>query len=798
MALGVGSVVLALLGAWWLARPLARGGAPEQVAAPRARALDDSAETPQAPRGEAPAPAPDSVPEAEGGVDVELLAAGRGVPGAEVRLYRRGARDFNLGTLTWSEPVTGVTDARGGARLAAGPGHYVVAVRVAGQAPRVREVERPRGQPWTRVRLTLEPGQTLVGRTVVRATGEPLPLVQLSLLPRAEPGEFGRVIEVPEAERPQATSDPRGGFRLDGLAPGDYRLEAEATGYARTELEHVRVPTREPLEVALRPAGVLEGFVVDARGQPAAQAEVLVSGLKAQQLTTGEGGGFSVELEPGTYGVSARRGEEAAALEDPLVLSAGRTVRGVRLVLGPGATLEGHVGARGSGAPVAGARVDVSPLGRNGDLGRVTTDAEGRFLLGGLPPGGYDVVARAPGFTPLLRRGVMVGARERFTLELRLEATGTVEGRVLDTQGQPVMGIRVLAQPRQDALEEQAVEARTDAEGHYQLEGLRSGPNLISARRDGAQRGESVWVEVSERETPPQDFTLRDTGTVLGVVRGARPGPGKEPLQVIALASSPSAAGIRDSAQAPVEPDGDFQLVLPAGDYTLVMRPFSSLPGVPVHVEPGATARVELRWEERDPGAVRLRGTVVEPDGTPSPRATVLVSEEGTEGSGAGAGSGSGSDEALRGGGFADEDGAFDIELFGLEADTPRLRVRALSGGRQGRVAGVRPGEGSVRIRLEPGASLRGRVVGTGGPVHGFTLALEGEGLRWRGEDRGPWQFSGERFELRDLPAGPVKVRVRTEQGTRAETEATLRAGVTADLELTLTPAEENEARPQR
>ncbi|HEX8698395.1 MAG TPA: carboxypeptidase regulatory-like domain-containing protein, partial [Myxococcaceae bacterium] len=294
--------------------------------------------------------------EADGVLEVEVLAGGRPWPGASVRLYWHGEREPSSGQIAWRLAGSGVTDARGGLRLASRPGIYLVAVRAPGYAPRVREVIRPSGEPRTSLRLALEPGQVLTGRTVVHGTNELLPLVELVLTAHGRDLEPWQRAEAPDEERVYATSDGRGNFRIEGLAPGRYLLEARAPGHTRAVLSQVELPMERPLTVALRAAGVIEGFVVDAQGRPAADAEVHVSGKPAQRVTTGAGGGFSVEVEPGVHTVSARRGEEAGTLDKPVVSTAGSTVREVRIRLGQGSVLQGRVVARTSGGPVVGAR----------------------------------------------------------------------------------------------------------------------------------------------------------------------------------------------------------------------------------------------------------------------------------------------------------------------------------------------------------------------------------------------------------------------------------------------------------
>ncbi|WP_152622657.1 carboxypeptidase-like regulatory domain-containing protein [Archangium violaceum] len=725
------------------------------------------------------APSPVQVPgEAEGVLVVEVLAAGgKPVPGASVRLHRRDARDAQPEVEPWRLVGTGQTDARGVIRLASGPGRYLVAVRARGHAPLLRDVVRPFGEPRTSLRLTLEPGQSLTGRTVVQGTEEPLPLVELVLTAHGRELEFWQRAEAPAEERVYATSDERGRFVVGGLAPGVYQLEARAPGHARAVLSQVKVPTDGPLTVALRAACVIEGFVVDARGLPATDAEVRVSGEAAQVVTTGAGGGFSVEVEPGAHTVSARRGEEAGGLDAPVLARAGKTVREVRIQLGPGAVLEGRVVARSSGAPVEGARVDVSPQGGTGDSGRAMTDGEGHFLVSGLAAGGYDVRVSAPGFSTAWRRGLTVRPGERFPVSIVLTGTGSVEGEVRDTAGRPVTGARVMAPNRSgEGAGLLFIESRTDATGHYRLQGIAAGTQYLTARREGSTAGVSKPVDVGEVGTARADFTLEGTGTVEGVVRAARGPLPTGRLDVTAVAQGEGRLVASDVGRATVGTAGDFRMELPPGTYGLLLaeRRGSGTSGSrQVRVEEGRTVRVELTWEEL-PGGDELQGVVLEPDGAPSPGAFVTLASR------------SGSDPTQWMMGHADDEGRFSLGFPpATGAHKGRLTLVARNGGRAGEVTGVKPGDQGVVVRLRPAALVRGKVVSAGEPVRGFTMSYQLQTGFLPG-DQGPWEFPGERFELREIPAEPVKLMVWAPDGSSGEVRISPNAGGTLEVEIPL------------
>ncbi|MBN8228784.1 carboxypeptidase regulatory-like domain-containing protein [Corallococcus macrosporus] len=716
-------------------------------------------------------PASQSPREADGVLDVEVLANGKPSLETTVRLYAKGMQSS-----AWTLTGSGMTDPQGHVRIASGPGHYLVAVRAPGRTPLLHDVARPLGESRTALRISLEPAQSLTGRTVVRGTNEPLPLVEIILTAHARDLEVWQRAEAPDDERVYATSDERGNFRVDGLSPGAYLLEAHAPGYARVVMSRLRIPTDGPLTLALRRASVIEGFVVDSKGLPAAGAEVRVGGSPSQVVTTGAQGGFSVEVDPGPHPLSARRGEESGALDLPVLCVAGGTVRDVRIQLGPGAVLEGRVVEEASGGPVEGARVEVSLSGGDEDPGVAMSDAEGRFLVRGLAPGGYDAKVTAPGYSPTLRRGLTVTQGERFPVELKLSGTGAVEGQVRDRNGVPVAAVQISGvSGLSRGMELRSTEARTDSDGRYRIEGLPSGLLSLSARHEGATSGARQTVTVEPNRTARADFTLEGTGNVEGRVRAARGALGDVPLEVTALAEDPSVASAMTLGNVSVGAEGSFQMRLPAGSYTLMLTErgrFTQSQREPVRVEAGRTAQVEFTWEEKG-DVSEYRGVVLEPDGSPSPRAVITLSLA----------EGQGIPLSMT---PTDEEGRFAIPLSRAGAPGPRrVLLGARNGGRSSEPMLATAGQ-EVVVRLRPSAFLRGRVLRKGEPVRGFSVSLQLQKgyLPQRG---GPFEFSGDRFELRDVPPEPVKLTARTVDGSVGEALASPGTGAVLEVDIPLT-----------
>lgn len=103
-----------------------------------------------------------------------------------------------------------------------------------------------------------------------------------------------------------------------------------------------------------------------------------------------------------SYVVVAFAGDLAPVASGPVTPEPGAATVRVELVATSGSRVHGTV-LDADGAPVAGARVRVASS-------FATTDAQGRFTLRALPPGGYDLVA---GTRAATRWTCSAGARRR-------------------------------------------------------------------------------------------------------------------------------------------------------------------------------------------------------------------------------------------------------------------------------------------------------------------------------------------------------------------------------------------------
>jgi protocatechuate 3,4-dioxygenase beta subunit len=632
-------------------------------------------------------------------------------------------------------------------------------------------------------------------------------------------------------------NDPAGKFRVDGLEPGTWEVTVRATDLAPGRVADVKVEAGKTadVKVAMPRGAVLGGIVVrGAAGTPVAGAKVSLStagpfgdmdmdvdlaepepgaepaGEESEQArrvgeamsmfgggaaaVTGDDGRFTLKgLEAGTVDLRVKAKGLAPATQKGVPVPSESEVR---IVLGEESAIEGTVyDARK--APKAGAMVMLQKLPMT--MKMATTDAKGKYRIGGLAPGKYlfyvmeDPAAMAGG-AGMNMRSESVELEEGKTLvkDYRIGEGVRVTGRVT-RGGKPVSGAMVMLLPgagRKDANAAAAVlggsgfaMSTTTADGTYEITGLAAGvytAMVQSGNGGGPAPGDPIEI------VPGATEVRRDIALARNAVRGIvvdEDGKPVQGVQVTAVVSGKDMTHVADigeavaavGGQTTTGQDGRFAMEdMNAGSFTLRAGASGRTPAFAENVIP-TEAGVEVRLVITKGIEVTVR--VVDGEGKPVAGAGIYLSD-------------------ARG---MDLSGMSGMELFeqkrtGADGRTkvsaPKGTVHfeaIVKGHAPGTAASEIDGPCEVTVTLPRGASFEVLVTDAGGaPRSGVSIRLldaAGSPYATRLTMEGMTEFmtppsTGQdgKYSRSDLPAGSYVVRATLGEKS-ADTTVTLVAG---------------------
>jgi hypothetical protein len=336
----------------------------------------------------------------------------------------------------------------------------------------------------------------------IRRRGSPLSGAGIELRPsrgRLSTVSFGRrgAVASPGPRYLAAVASEDGYYELLVDEPGEYVLSASVSGVALPR-RTIAIPDVEsfPLDLDFEGAPV-SGRVVDLETEapvPGAfvSARSSNSAGSGGGLQVGPNGTFELELEPGEV-VLAVRADGYATLEEKLSVGEGGR-SDVVLALAKGIATKGRVTDR-DGRGIGGLRVmavedssDLSPPPLR--MSFALTIPDGSFLLDGLAPGRYNVLAGDPSagfaFLPSVRSGTE-------DLELVLRPSGRVEVLVVDESGNPVPNA-IVAVAGIEGRKTRGVQASADEQGRVELPVPTGNLTLKAAVMDGPEGMSAVAV----------------------------------------------------------------------------------------------------------------------------------------------------------------------------------------------------------------------------------------------------------------------------------------------------------------
>jgi protocatechuate 3,4-dioxygenase beta subunit len=342
------------------------------------------------------------------------------------------------------------------------------------------------------------------------------------------------------------TTDGKGAFHIDGVAPGSYVAGAFASDFAPGASSTFAVTGAQDtagVQITLDAGIAVKGVVVGPNGAVPDAVVMAGAGIgetahKIATTRTDKNGRFILRALAGKVTIAVQvpgYGEQERAL----VVDERTKEQTFQLVI-ENARLRGQVLAPDGGAAAGVAVRVIDGVSRR----RGITDAQGRFTIEHVATGNYTVELSGPDYPA--KRVELVTEQWR---EVRLENGGALRVLVRDAQSNtPLAGTRV---------EVGGVARTTDASGVVELRGLLAGEHAVSAKKAGYTPASQTTVVRAERVAKEIQLALARGATISGTIRdrygrrvaGARVTIGSastktDPEGNFRLADAPSGTGV--------------------------------------------------------------------------------------------------------------------------------------------------------------------------------------------------------------------------------------------------------------
>ncbi|MCC6699405.1 MAG: carboxypeptidase regulatory-like domain-containing protein [Candidatus Hydrogenedentes bacterium] len=438
-------------------------------------------------------------------------AAGKPVPGAEV--YPSASLREDEIPKNWQVLWRTTTDSDG--RFTLDPVYrdvWLVTVRAKGYATAVS----PQTQPdTTDLTIVLTQGTTLELRATLQGTSQAVGNVPANL----------HSMESPDLMY-TAVTDAEGYVRVENVPSGTYRVSMQHDRYVLAD-EGMQVTVDDsaspiPVELRLVPAASVSGRIFDAdSGIGLAGVDVWSNSRRA---TSGEDGTYTLaglREGPLEFRVATPRGYIEVPERKPIqiILQRGEAAEGHDFGFHKGESISGVV-VTGEGKGVAGAYVNVFSKNTSSS---VQTDGEGRYTISGFIVGDTYRVTASAGEEWVAEELAEVQITEGGVRDLQIKVVpaASISGRALLSTGEPVMDGRVYAVRQGDSQSSYA--ASTGPGGVFRLSRLAPGTydlTISRNRMDGPSNEQPNTVVTVEPGDELKDIVVKIPGADAGAVAG--------------------------------------------------------------------------------------------------------------------------------------------------------------------------------------------------------------------------------------------------------------------------------------
>ncbi|MFY9341871.1 MAG: carboxypeptidase-like regulatory domain-containing protein, partial [Planctomycetota bacterium] len=414
-----------------------------------------------------------------------------------------------------------------------------------------------------------------------------------------------RIVVRAGAAMGEASTDGRGFYRIEGLPPGDARVDVQPVVLAAPRDAEVRLlPGAVTTHDVTLVAGLtIRGRVRDAATRAGIAGAEVGEGLGGRTVRTDAAGAFELVGFAASHNLSVRVAADGYADTEKHLRGRGSTPEDtqqeVEILLARGHAVTGRV-ADERGAPLAAVYVAAAAADHQGehdwfrsDWRSVRSDADGRFRLAALRPDmQHELLLVGAGRASLLLALPQPGPGrgELDVGELRLGPGGSIAGIVTDENGKPVADRELeLAGHNADrwrltgvppvetyrAVDGYAAtrRARTDAAGRFLFADLAAGDYAVRAQKFDSHEQVVVAVTLAAGEAKGGVRLELFAGLAVGgrIVMRDGSAPPK------CFCSIDPEDGQATSGDVEVGPDGSFRAAgLLPGSYKITVYPYAT------------------------------------------------------------------------------------------------------------------------------------------------------------------------------------------------------------------------------